>query len=144
MISTVFDIPRIPCTFLLMNFNLDFFCITLLAKCEYDNKTVNINQTYITLGCKEKCLCDVINENASRNCSSLCNTLVDPVCRTNTQHVEVYQQPLKGTNCSCPSKRCITGLKLQRTNYLQIFTHRAFVLKRFEIYDFTIALDLSL
>ena len=95
-----------------MNFNLDRFCFILLANCEFDNKTYGINQTYITLGCKEICVCGVINGTASPNCSPLCNTPVDPVCKKNTQQVDVYQQPLKGTNCSCPAKRCITGLKL--------------------------------
>ena len=116
----------------------------LLAKCEYENKTYGINQTYITLGCKERCACDVINGTASPNCSSLCNTSVNPMCKANTQQVKVYQQLLKGTNCSCPAKRCISGLKLLRNSFLHIFTHRMSVLKIFEIYELTIALDLSM
>ena len=119
--------------------DLDVFCIILLAKCEYDNKTYGINQTYITLGCKERCVCDVINGTASPNCSPLCKTPFEPVCQTNTQQFEVYQQPLKGTNCSCPAKRCITGLNLFRNKYLQILTHQEPLLKRFVIYDLTIA-----
>lgn len=86
-----------------------FLVLSFLEKCEYGNKTYGINQTYITLGCKEGCICGVINRTASKNCSSLCNATVNSECRANNHHVEVYQQPLKGTNCSCPPKRCITG-----------------------------------
>ena len=95
------------------------FSIIPLEKCKYDNKTFGISQTYITLGCKERCLCEVINGTALANCSSLCNTPVDPPCRANTQEVQEFQQNLKGTNCSCPEKRCITGFKLFGNNYLQ-------------------------
>ena len=101
-----------PCTFLLISINWIFFCIILLARCEYDNQTYGIKQTFITLDCEEKCVCDVFSRNVSTSCSSLCSTPVDPVCKTNTQQVEVYQEPVKGTNCSCPAKKCITGLKL--------------------------------
>ena len=119
-------------------FSFEFcFCIILLAKCEYDNKTYGINQTFITFDCREKCVCDVFNGNASINCSSLCNTPADPVCIANTQQVEVYQEPVKGTNCSCSAKRCITGLKLFRNNYLQILIHRVVLLKRL---DFDLAM----
>ena len=144
MITTMFKVAKIPCTFLLINFNLNNFFIILLAKCEHDNKTFGINQTFITLDCKEKCVCYLFKGNASANCSSLCNTPVDPVCRKNTQQMEVYQEPLKRTNCSCPAKRCITGAKLFSNNYLQLLTHRAAVLGRFVIYDLTITFDISL
>ena len=112
------------------------FCFILLAKCEYDNKTYGINETYIPMGCKERCVCDVINGTASPNCSYLCITPIDPVCKANTQQVEVYQQPLKGTNCSCPAKRCIAGLKLSWNNYLRILNYGASVLKIIGISDF--------
>ena len=126
-------------------FSFEFcFCIILLAKCQYGSKTYSINQTFITLDCREKCVCDVFNGNASINCSSLCNAPVDPVCRANIQQVEDYQEPVQGTNCSCPAKRCITGLKLFRNNYLHIFTDRVVVLKIFGVYDSIFAFDLSL
>ena len=79
MITTVFGVARIPCTVLSTNLNLDHFCIILLARCEYVNKTYGINQTYITLGCKERCVCNFINGTASPNCSPLCKTPVNPV-----------------------------------------------------------------
>ena len=89
-----------------------YFYIIFLAKCEYGNKTYGINQFFITSDCKEKCVCDGFNGTASANCSPLCNTLVSPVCRTNTQQMEVFREPVKGTNCSCLAKRCITGFEL--------------------------------
>ena len=144
MITTVFGVARIPCTVLSTNLNLDHFCIILLARCEYVNKRYGINQTYITLGCKERCVCNFINGTASPNCSPLCKTPVNPVCQKNTQQVEVYQQPLKGSNCSCPVKRCITGVNLFRNKYFQIIIHQESLMKRFVIYDLTIAFNLSL
>lgn len=102
------------CTFLVY-VSIALYCF-FSAKCAYENQTYDIKQTFITLDCKEKCVCDVFNGNASTNCRSLCNTPVDPVCKTNTQQLEVYQEPVKGTNCSCPAKRCIRGLKLFRNN----------------------------
>ena len=122
IITNVFDMAILQYTFPLMNFNLDSFCIILLAECEYGNKTFGINHTYITLDCKEKCVCEVINGTALANCSSLCNIPVDPLCTGNTQQVVKFQQNLKGTNCSCPVKRCIKGLNLFVNNYLQMFT----------------------
>ena len=102
------------CTFLVY-VSIALYCF-FSAKCAYENQTYDIKQTFITLDCKEKCVCDVFNGNASANCRSLCNTPVDPVCKTNTQRLEIYQEPVKGTNCSCPAKRCIRGLKLFRNN----------------------------
>ena len=140
----MFEVARIPCKFLLKIFHFNFFYIILLAKCEYHNKTYSINQTFITLDCKQKCVCGIFNRNVSVNCSSLCNIPVNPVCRANSQEVEVYQEPVKGTNCSCPAKRCITGLKLFQNNDLQILTDRVVVSTRFEVYDLSFSFDLSL
>ena len=86
---------------------------------------------------------DVINSIASDNCSYLCDTSVYSVCRTNMQQKDKFQLTLKVTNCSGSAKRCISGSKLFPNNYLQIFTHRVPVLKRFYNYDLTF-LDLSL
>lgn len=91
-----------------------------LAKCEDGNKTYAINQTYLTLDCKENCKCEFFNGTAALNCSPLCKTPNDPGCSKNNQEVEEYQQPLNGTNCSCPAKRCIPGLNLFRNIQLQI------------------------
>lgn len=97
-----------------------FFILPFAAKCEDGNKTYAINQTYLTSDCKQKCKCEFINGTAIPNCSSLCAPPGDSGCSQNTQQVEEYQQPLRGTNCSCPAKRCIAGLELFRNIQLQI------------------------
>ena len=71
IIKTAFAVGRLQLNFQLMNFNLIHFYIILLSKCEYDNKTYGIKQTYITIGCKERCVCDIINGIVSANCNSL-------------------------------------------------------------------------
>ena len=99
-----------------MNFILDYFLnIILSARCEYGNKTYDINQTLITNYCKKRCVCTFINGAAELNCSALCTTPEDPGCRPKTQQVEEYRQSLRGTECSCAAKRCIPGLKLLRS-----------------------------
>ena len=101
-----------------MNFILDYFLnIILSGKCEYGNKTYDIDQTLITSDCKKSCTCVFVNGVAKLNCSALCTTPEDPGCRPKTQQVEEYQQPVRGTKCSCAAKRCIPGLKLFRRNY---------------------------
>ena len=97
-----------------------YFILRFAAKCEEGNKTYAINQTYLTSDCKRNCKCEFVNGTAIPNCSPLCATPDDPECTENSQQVEEYQQPLIGTNCSCPAKRCIAGLTLFRDFQLQI------------------------
>ena len=97
-----------------------FFILLFAAKCEVGKKTYAINQTYLTSDCKRNCTCEFANGTAILNCSPLCATPDDPECIENTQQVEEYQQTFAESNCSCPAKRCIPGLKLFRSIQLQI------------------------
>ena len=106
--------------FLQLKLNLNLFLILIKAQrqCKNGNKTYHVGETYVTLDCKERCVCNFTNGTAEANCSSLCTAPVDPLCNANTQQTEVYQQYLAGTNCSCLAKRCIPGLKLFRKNHV--------------------------
>ena len=104
---------------LYLKFNFDLFLILIISQrqCKNGNKTYHIGETYVTNGCKQRCVCNFINGTAEANCSSLCTASVHPLCDANTQQIEVYEQSLGGTNCSCPAKRCIAGLKLFTSNH---------------------------
>ena len=78
------------------------------------------------MDCKERCVCNFINGTAVAKCSSLCTAPVDSLCKANTQQIEVYEQSLGGTNCSCQGKRCIPGLKLFRNNHPHMPLNRFF------------------
>ena len=97
------------------------FIVLIIEPCEYGNKTYRINQTYMTMDCKERCTCKFFNGTAKPKCEALCPAPNDPVCRNHTEEIEDYQQPLTGSNCSCPAKRCIRGLKLLRGNLRRVF-----------------------
>ena len=101
-------------------FNFDLFLIFIIAQkqCKNGNKTYYIGETYITLDCKERCICNLINGTTEAKCSSLCRDPVDPLCNASTQQIE--QQSLGGNNCSCPAKRCIPGSKLVTKSHAQI------------------------
>ena len=88
--------------------------VIIVGQCEYESKTYDINHTYITLNCKSSCACVFVNGIAKLSCDNLCTTPKDPGCREKTQQVEIYQELVKGSNCSCPANRCITGW-----NYLE-------------------------
>ena len=78
------------------------------------------------MDCKERCVCNFINGTAVAKCSSLCTAPVDSLCKANTQQIEVYEQSLGETNCSCQGKRCIPGLKLFRNNHPHMPLNRFF------------------
>ena len=78
------------------------------------------------MDCKERCVCNFINETAVAKCSCLCTAAVDSLCKANTQQIEVYEQSLGETNCSCQGKRCIPGLKLFRNNHPHMPLNRFF------------------
>ena len=105
-----------------------FFLILIIAQrqCKDGNKTYHIGETYVTMDCKERCVCNFINGTAETKCSSLCTAPVDSLCKANTQQIEVYEQSLGGTNCSCQGKRCIPGLKLFRNKHPHMPLNRFF------------------
>ena len=78
------------------------------------------------MDCKERCVCNFINGTAVAKCSSPSTAPVDSLCKANTQQIEVYEQSLGGTNCSCQGKRCIPGLKLFRNNHPHMPLNRFF------------------
>ena len=94
----------------------DHFFVLIVGQCEYEGKICDINQTYITLDCKKSCIYVYANGIVEHSCNELCTIPEDPGCTENTQQVEIYQELVKGSNCSRPTKRCITGLKLFREN----------------------------
>ena len=116
----VFDFAEIALFFCQLNLVRSFLIIIPLAKCEYGNKTYDINQTLITLDCTQRCACAFVNGTPKLECSALCTTPEDPGCRPRTQQVEEYQQTLRGTKCSCAAKRCIPGLRLFKSNYVDV------------------------
>ena len=116
----VFEFAKIALFVSQLNLFRSFLTIIISAKCEYGNKTYDINQTFITLDCTKRCACAFVNGTAKLDCSSLCTTPKDPGCRSKTQQVEEYQQPLRGTKCLCAAKRCIPGLRLFKNNYVDV------------------------
>ena len=104
-----------------MSFTYDLFIVPVVGQCEYGNKTYDINQAYITLDCKESCTCNFVNGTAKPKCDVLCSNSDDPVCRNDTEEIEEYLEPVRGSNCSCPAKRCIRGLKLFKTNQIRCY-----------------------
>ena len=97
------------------------FIVLIIEPCEYGNKTYHMNQSYMTWDCKERCTCKFFNGAAKPKCEALCPTPNDFLCRNDTQEIEEYQEPVTGSNCSCPAKRCIRGLKLFRGNQRNVF-----------------------
>ena len=78
----------------------------------------------MTLDCNESCVCKFVNGTASPKCDVLCPTLYNPGCRNGTEEIEEYQEPVRGSNCSCPAKRCIAGLKCFRMNQKKILVEQ--------------------
>ena len=104
------------CLFVSRSFNLDFLIITILEKCEYGNKTLDISQSFITEDCKSRCECQFLDGTTKVNCRNLCSAIEEPKCRPDVQELEEYQLPQEGSNCSCPAKRCVAGLAFFRSN----------------------------
>ena len=75
----------------------------------------------MTVDCKERCTCKFSNGITKPKCEALRPTPNDPECRNDTQEIEEHHQPVTGSNCSCPTKRCIRGLKLFRGNQRNVF-----------------------
>ena len=74
--------------------------------CKIANKIYKIGERFIRKDCSEGCICNETEGFGILSCEPVCNKTSPPACLT-WQQIEVFDQQVKGTNCSCSQRRCV-------------------------------------